>query len=92
MANVGVVFGGRSVEHQVSVRSARAVARGLREAGHRVTPLGIAQDGCYPRLWELSGVPLPRLTDRLVEIAQARHRDRRRLDAAIKSWLAELEQ
>jgi D-alanine-D-alanine ligase len=47
MAHVGVVFGGRSVEHQVSVRSARAVARGLREAGHRVTPLGIAQDGCW---------------------------------------------
>jgi D-alanine-D-alanine ligase len=47
MANVGLVFGGRSVEHRVSVRSARAVARGLREAGHRVTPLGIAQDGCW---------------------------------------------
>jgi len=30
MANVGVVFGGRSVEHQVSVASARTVARGLR--------------------------------------------------------------
>jgi D-alanine-D-alanine ligase len=47
MAHVGVVFGGRSVEHQVSVASARTVARGLREAGHRVTPLGIAQDGCW---------------------------------------------
>jgi D-alanine-D-alanine ligase len=47
MAHVGVVFGGRSVEHQVSVESARTVARGLREAGHRVTPLGIAQDGCW---------------------------------------------
>ena len=47
MANVGVVFGGRSVEHQVSIASARTVARGLREAGHQVTPLGIAQDGCW---------------------------------------------
>ena len=47
MAHVGVVFGGRSVEHQVSVASARAVARGLRQAGHRVTPLGIAPDGCW---------------------------------------------
>jgi D-alanine-D-alanine ligase len=45
--HVGVVFGGRSVEHQVSVVSARTVARGLREAGHQVTPLGIAQDGCW---------------------------------------------
>src|ERR1700724_1656582 len=47
MSHVGVVFGGRSVEHQVSVASARTVARGLREAGHQVTPLGIAQDGCW---------------------------------------------
>jgi len=47
MPNVGVVFGGRSVEHQVSIASARTVARGLREAGHQVTPLGIAQDGCW---------------------------------------------
>ncbi len=47
MAHVGVVFGGRSVEHQVSIRSARTVAQGLREAGHAVTPLGIAADGCW---------------------------------------------
>ena len=47
MPNVGVVFGGRSVEHQVSIASARTVARGLRAAGHQVTPLGIAQDGCW---------------------------------------------
>jgi D-alanine-D-alanine ligase len=47
MAHVGVVFGGRSVEHQVSIRSARTVVQGLREAGHAVTPLGIAEDGCW---------------------------------------------
>ena len=47
MAHVGVVFGGRSVEHQVSIRSARTVVQGLRESGHTVTPLGIAQDGCW---------------------------------------------
>ena len=47
MAHVGVIFGGRSVEHQVSIVSARTVAKGLVEAGHRVTPLGIAQDGCW---------------------------------------------
>lgn len=47
MAHVGVVFGGRSVEHQVSIRSARTVVSGLREAGHEVTPLGVAQDGCW---------------------------------------------
>jgi len=47
MAHVGVIFGGRSVEHQVSIRSARTVVQGLRQVGHRVTPLGIAQDGCW---------------------------------------------
>src|SRR3954470_17133683 len=47
MAHVGVIFGGRSVEHAVSIVSARTVVRGLREAGHQVTPLGIAQDGCW---------------------------------------------
>jgi D-alanine-D-alanine ligase len=47
MAHVGVVFGGRSTEHQVSIRSARTVVEGLRQAGHSVTPLGIAADGCW---------------------------------------------
>jgi D-alanine-D-alanine ligase len=47
MAQVGLLFGGRSVEHRVSLNSARTVARGLAEAGHRVIPLGIAQDGCF---------------------------------------------
>ncbi len=47
MADVGLIFGGRSVEHQVSVRSARTVAEGLEQAGHRVVPLGVAPDGCW---------------------------------------------
>jgi D-alanine-D-alanine ligase len=46
---VGLVFGGRSVEHLVSVRSARTVADGLAAAGHEVVPLGIAQDGAWLR-------------------------------------------
>ena len=45
MSRIGVVFGGRSVEHEVSIRSARTVARGLIEAGHDVLPLGIGPDG-----------------------------------------------
>ncbi|MEJ2086732.1 MAG: D-alanine--D-alanine ligase [Acidobacteriota bacterium] len=35
----------RGVEHRVSVNSARTVAAALREAGHSVIPLGVAQDG-----------------------------------------------
>jgi D-alanine-D-alanine ligase len=51
---------------------------------------GFTRISMYPRLWTLSGVPLPTLCDRLVQIALARHRDRRRLDEGIKSFLAGL--
>ncbi|MCC7070809.1 MAG: D-alanine--D-alanine ligase [Deltaproteobacteria bacterium] len=44
---VGVIFGGRSVEHVVSVRSARTVVEGLRTAGHDAVPLGIAENGAW---------------------------------------------
>lgn len=44
---VGLVFGGRSVEHRVSVSSARTIASALPEAGHEVVALGIAPDGCW---------------------------------------------
>lgn len=46
-ARVGLVFGGRSTEHRVSVDSARTVARALAEAGYEVVPLGVARDGCW---------------------------------------------
>lgn len=44
---VGLVFGGRSVEHVVSVRSAKTVREGLLQAGHDVTALGIAENGAW---------------------------------------------
>ena len=45
--NIGVIFGGRSAEHKVSVVSARTVASALDEAGYGVVPMGVAQDGCW---------------------------------------------
>ena len=45
----------------------------------------------YPKLWEASGLPLAELVDRLVRDALTRHDDRRRLDAGIKEWVAELQ-
>jgi len=51
---------------------------------------GFTEISMYPRLWGISGVPLPELVDRLVQIALHRHRDRKRLDDGIKEWLAEL--
>lgn len=44
---LGLVFGGRSAEHEVSIVSARTVATALDRAGYTVVPLGIAQDGCW---------------------------------------------
>jgi D-alanine-D-alanine ligase len=44
---VGLVFGGRSVEHVVSVRSARTVYQGLTQAGHDVACLGITPGGAW---------------------------------------------
>ena len=43
---VGLVFGGRSVEHLVSIRSARTVREGLRAAGHEVICIYIDEGGC----------------------------------------------
>jgi D-alanine-D-alanine ligase len=42
---VGVLFGGRSSEHEVSLASARNVMDALRQAGHEVVPLGITPQG-----------------------------------------------
>lgn len=51
---------------------------------------GFTRISMYPRLWSLTGVPLPQLVGRLIEIAFARHRDRHRLDRGIREWIAEL--
>jgi D-alanine-D-alanine ligase len=42
---VGVLFGGRSSEHEVSLASAHNVMDALREAGHEVVPIGITPQG-----------------------------------------------
>jgi D-alanine-D-alanine ligase len=42
---VAVLSGGRSSEHEVSLRSGAAVARGLREAGHDPVEVTISRDG-----------------------------------------------
>jgi D-alanine-D-alanine ligase len=42
---VGVLFGGRSGEHDVSLHSASAVIAALQQAGHEVVPIGITRAG-----------------------------------------------
>ncbi len=55
---VGVVFGGRTGEHEVSLASAKAVMDSLERAGHEVVPIGITPEG----RWLTAGDPLRRLT------------------------------
>ncbi|MEZ4571062.1 MAG: hypothetical protein R2849_12195 [Thermomicrobiales bacterium] len=42
---VGVVFGGRSARHDVSLRSALTIMGALIESGHDVVPIGITREG-----------------------------------------------
>ncbi|HKJ36593.1 MAG TPA: D-alanine--D-alanine ligase family protein [Solirubrobacterales bacterium] len=42
---VAVISGGRSSEHEISLRSGASVAAGLREAGHDVSEVRIERDG-----------------------------------------------
>jgi len=51
---VAVLCGGRSSEHDVSLRSGEAVTRGLGEAGHEALLVTIARDGS----WSLRGDPV----------------------------------
>jgi D-alanine-D-alanine ligase len=51
---VAVLSGGRSSEHEVSLRSGEAVAAGLERAGHEVVPIAIERDG----RWLAGGEPV----------------------------------
>ena len=46
---VAVILGGRSSEHEISLRSGESVAAGLREAGHEVVEVLIERDGRWLR-------------------------------------------
>src|SRR4051794_6801297 len=54
---VGVIFGGRSGEHDVSLRSARAVMAALDPERYEIVPLGITREG----RWLAGGDPLAQL-------------------------------
>lgn len=51
---VGVVFGGRNSEHEVSLKSARSVMSALDKAKYEVVPIGIDKQG----RWVMGGDPL----------------------------------
>ncbi len=55
---VGVIFGGKSAEHEVSLNSAQNVMRALDKNKYDVVPIGISKEG----QWLLRGDPLQALT------------------------------
>ena len=57
---VGVLFGGKSGEHEISLLSAQTVIRALDEAGYETVRLGITKTG----EWLTGGDPLAQLTTR----------------------------
>lgn len=62
---VGVLFGGRSGEHEVSLASAQNVMAALEEAGHEVVPIGISRQG----EWLSTQDPLAQLRAAAVALA-----------------------
>ncbi len=61
---VGVLFGGRSAEHEVSLASARNVMDALTAAGHHVVPLGITPEGRWLTSGDTHGQLITRVTER----------------------------
>ncbi len=54
---VGIIFGGRSGEHEVSLASAQSVMDAMDESQYEIVPIGITKDG----RWLASGDPLQAL-------------------------------
>jgi D-alanine-D-alanine ligase len=59
LLSVGLLFGGESPEHEVSIVSAKSVAQHLDMAKYRIIPMGIARNGA----WAVLGDPFSRLTN-----------------------------
>jgi len=54
---VGVIFGGRSTEHEVSLASARAIMDNLDHGRYEVLPLFVTQTGRWLLMLDARGVP-----------------------------------
>lgn len=66
---IGVVFGGRSSEHEVSLASAANVIDALERAGYQVSPIGITPTG----RWLVGGDPMKLLSDNASGATKADH-------------------
>ena len=59
---VGLFFGGRSAEHEISLRSAATLHAALHDAGYRVVPIGIERSGAW-RYLPPAGPAFPEAVD-----------------------------
>src|ERR671916_1678399 len=66
---VGVIFGGRSGEHEVSLRSARSVIEAIDRQKYQVVPLAISKEGRWLSPSESAGLLPPSAARRLPERA-----------------------
>lgn len=67
---VGIIFGGRSGEHEVSVRSARAVIEAIDSNKYEIVPIGITKEGKWLSPREAAGL-LPPATQSLLKAGPA---------------------
>ncbi len=65
---VGVLKGGCSLEHEVSLRSGEGVARALTASGYHTVPITILKDGS----WQIEGAPPRPVFDALVALRDLR--------------------
>ena len=66
---IGVIFGGRSAEHEVSIESAKTVVKNLRLAGYAVKPIYIPQRGACPALLAAKQKPVAACLDRSAKMS-----------------------
>jgi D-alanine-D-alanine ligase len=84
---VGLIFGGRSGEHEVSLMSARGVMSAIDKTRYEVVPIGITKEG----RWLASGDPMKALTSGAIDesspaalLAEPSQRGLMRLDEEVR--------
>ncbi len=78
---VAVVFGGRSVEHEVSLVSARAIMDALDRERYEVVPIGITKRGRWVAAGTHSALPADPSVGGLIALAAGRKTERRHVPA-----------
>ena len=78
---VGVIYGGKSGEHEVSIASAASVMKHLDRAKYEAVPIHIGKDGRWALAFAL-GVRDVRVPD-----LRCRHRSRTSQDRACDHWM-----